>query len=294
MTAAIVLSAGLGTRLAPLTDELAKPLMPVGDRPALAHIAGALGRAGVGHVVANIHHRAGDFAHEIRGLEGKIQFLHEPAILGTAGGIANAAGALGEGRILVWNGDIVAPELDIAALVAAHDRSAAAAVWVVEPAAPGTGTVGLNDHGFVVRLRGETFGVETRGGEFLGIQVLGPDLRRALPREGCLVADVTLPLLRRGGRVGSFLYRGLWDDIGLPASLLRANLRWLERQGLAAWSAADATVAAGVVLERSVAGEGATFDGAGAVRECVVFPGARLTAPASRVLVARGATLAVP
>ena len=61
MTAAIVLSAGFGTRLAPLTDELAKPLMPVGDRPVLAHIRAALERAGIARVVANVHHRAGDF-----------------------------------------------------------------------------------------------------------------------------------------------------------------------------------------------------------------------------------------
>jgi NDP-sugar pyrophosphorylase family protein len=128
----------------------------------------------------------------------------------------------------------------------------------------------------------------------LGIQVMGPELRLAVPREGCLVADVALPLLRSGGRLASFLYRGVWDDIGQPASLLRANLRWLERQRLSAWSAASATVEAGVVLERSAVGAGAVIAGSGAVRECVVFPGARLDGPASRNIVGRRGALAVP
>jgi mannose-1-phosphate guanylyltransferase len=233
MTAAIVLCAGLGTRLAPLTDELAKPLMPVGDRPILAHVTEMLGAAGVTNIVANTHHRAPDFDHDYASLKSKLHLLYEPKILGTAGGVANAARALGDGPVVVWNGDILAPELDVAALMAAQERTPADALWVVEPAAPGTGTVGLDDHGNVVRLRGERFGAETAGGDFLGIQVMGARLRRALPAEGCLVADVALPLLRRGGRLASFPYRGAWDDIGQPASLLRA-ICVVERRHLAA------------------------------------------------------------
>jgi mannose-1-phosphate guanylyltransferase len=93
--------------------------------------------------------------------------------------------------------------------------------------------------------------------------------------------------------VASYLYRGPWDDIGQPASLLRANLRWLERRRLGAWSAAGGIVETAAVLERSLVGEAAVVKGAGLVRECVVFPGARLTAPASRRLVGACATLAV-
>jgi len=293
MTAAMVLSAGLGTRLAPLTDELAKPLMPVGDRPALGHIAAALGRAGIATIVANTHHRPGDFLREIKRWKPEVHLVHEPVILGTAGGVAHATAALGPGAVVVWNGDILAPALDVASLVARHREASAGAMWVVQPAAAGEGTVGLDDEGRVVRLRGERFGLETSGGDFLGVQVMGPELRRTLPGTGCLVADVALPLLRHGGRIDTFLYRGEWDDIGQPASLLRANLRWLEARGLEAWSAAGTTVEARARLERSLVGEGAAVTGAGVVRECVVFPGARLDAPASRLLAGARAILAV-
>ena len=293
MTAAMVLCAGLGTRLAPLTDELAKPLMPVGDLPVLAHIGAALAGAGLAPIVVNTHHRPADFAREVGRYKPEVHLVHEPMILGTAGGVAHAAAALGEGSIVVWNGDILAPALDVAALIARHRAASAGALWVVEPAAAGKGTVGLDDEGRVVRLRGERFGAETSGGDFLGVQVMGPELRRTLPSKGCLVADVALPLLRQGGRIDTFLYRGEWDDIGHPASLLRANLRWLAARGLGAWSAAGTTIDARATLERSVVAEGAVVNGAGVVRECVVFPGARLDAPASRVLAAARVTLAV-
>jgi mannose-1-phosphate guanylyltransferase len=293
MTAAIVLCAGLGTRLAPLTDELAKPLMPVGDRPALAHIAGALARAGITTIVANTHHRSIDFTNEINKWKHEVHLVHEPSILGTAGGVAHAATALGHGPVVVWNGDILAPALDVAALLAQHREAPASVLWVVEPTAAGNGTVGLDDEGQVVRLRGERFGHETSGGDFLGIQVLGSEPRRMLPHAGCLVGDVALPLLRRGGRIDTFLYRGEWDDIGQSGALLRANLRWLAARGLSAWSHAGAKVGTHVTLEQSVVGEGAAAMGTGVVRECVVFPGARIDAPASRVLAARRVTLAV-
>ncbi|MET0591580.1 MAG: sugar phosphate nucleotidyltransferase, partial [Polyangiaceae bacterium] len=289
MTAAIVLSAGLGTRLGALTKELAKPLMPVGDRPALAHIVERLVAARIDRVAINTHHRAADFASVRDRLGCDVEVLHEPNILGTAGGVANAAGALGEGDAVVWNGDIIAPDLDVAAVLAAFGSglaSGAGAIWVVAPLPIGAGTVGLDENGHVVRLRGETFGEERSGGDFLGIQVMGADLRRALPREGCLVGDVALPLLRRGGRIATFAFSGAWDDIGSPASLLSANLRWLTRSGRTSWSAPDAAIGDGVVLERAIVGAGARVAGAGAVRECVVFPGATLTAPATRKLVA--------
>jgi mannose-1-phosphate guanylyltransferase len=294
MTAAMVLCAGLGTRLAPLTDERAKPLMPVGDRPALAHIAAALGRAAVSTIVVNTHHRPADFSRETAQWKPDIHLVHERAILGTAGGVAHAAAELGAGPVIVWNGDIQAPDLDVTALLAAHRAASSSDVlWIVAPAARGNGTVGLDDDGRIVRLRGERFGVETAGGEFLGIQVMGPDVRRTLPPMGCLVGDVALPLLRRGGRIETFLYRGGWDDIGQPASLLRANLRWLEARGQSAWWAPGAAIDPRATLERSLVGEGAAVIGEGTVCECVVFPGARLDAPATRRLVASRVNLAV-
>ena len=293
MLSAIVLSAGFGTRLRPLTEHLPKPLMPVGDRPMIAHVAEALRRAGIERMVANTHHLAIDFEHEIKRLGIDVEVVHEPEILGTAGGVANASAALGSGEILIWNGDILAPALDVQALRERFTVTRVATLWVVEPAAAGRGTVGLDEQGNVVRLRGEVFGTEVSGGEYLGIQVMSPGLRATLPTKGCLVGDVALPLLRRGGTIASFTFRDEWDDVGQPDALLRANMRWLERGGLSAWSAADADIGPGVRLERSIVGAGARVRGHGAITESVVFPGAELSAPGDRVLVAKACRLVV-
>jgi len=282
----MILSAGFGTRLRPLTDELAKPLMPVGDRPILAHVVEVLARGGVRDVVVNTHHRASDFDRWSGRLGSNLQVVHEARILGTAGGLAHASAALGPSDVVVWNGDILAPDLDVAALVERRRQTGVDVLWVVERGAEGTGTVGLDDRGNVVRLRGRRFGVEASGGNFLGVQAVSAELRAGLPPEGCLVADVALPLLERGGTIASFAFDGAWDDVGTPAALLQANLRWLDRQGLAAYAAPDAQVEAGVRLERTIVGSGAVVRGSGRVYESVVFPGAEITAPEERALVA--------
>ena len=103
----MILCAGLGTRLRPLTDWCAKPLVPIGDRPALAHILDRL----VGtRAVVNAHHRAADIEAFARARSRDLLVSVEPDLLGTAGGIAHASPLLGSGDILVWNGDILADQ----------------------------------------------------------------------------------------------------------------------------------------------------------------------------------------
>ncbi|AKT40809.1 nucleotidyltransferase family protein [Chondromyces crocatus] len=286
MTGAMILAAGFGTRLRPLTDERPKPLVWVGDRPLLAHVVDRLARGGVQHVVMNTFHRAEDFGAEALGpLALPVHVVREATILGTAGGVANAAAWLGEGDALVWNGDILI-DLDVAALVTAHARHArharhahagVAATLAVAPRESGVGTVGVGAQGEVVRLRGERFGEEVAGGDFVGVQVVGAALRRDLPPEGCLVGDVYLPWLRQGGALSTFPAPTVWDDVGTVAAYLRANARWLQGRREGAFVGAGAVVADGVTVEASVVGAGARVLGHGTLRGCVVWPGAEVT-----------------
>src|ERR1700759_929288 len=97
-TGAMILAAGLGPRLRPLTDELPKPLVPIGDRPVLAHVAARLAAAGVREGVPNPPPLPVAFtAARLAALPVRLDVIHEPAILGTAGGVANAAPLLAEG-----------------------------------------------------------------------------------------------------------------------------------------------------------------------------------------------------
>ncbi|HVY45060.1 MAG TPA: sugar phosphate nucleotidyltransferase, partial [Minicystis sp.] len=153
MASGMILAAGLGTRLRPLTDELPKPLVPLGDRPMIAHAAARLAAAGVAPLAFNVHHLADAFASAALDGLGLVA-LREPRILGTAGGVANARRVLGPGEVVVWNGDLAA-DLDVGALLGAHVARGLAATLAVAPRPRGEGTVGLDAGGRVVRLRGE-------------------------------------------------------------------------------------------------------------------------------------------
>ncbi len=277
----MILAAGLGTRLRPLTDVRAKPLVPVGDRPALAHAIERLRAAGVTRVVVNAHHRAEDiraFVLALAQARGGVTVSEERELLGTAGGLARARALLGEGDVLVWNADILAT-VDPRALVEHHARERAEATLVVQPMAPGAGSVGLDAEGRIVRLRRERFAEEASGGEFLGVHVLGAALRARLPERGGLVEDVLLPALARGETLRAMPYAGRWHDIGTVAAYLAANRAWLEQRGLASWVGPGAHVAEAVTLDACIVGAGAAVVGQGALAGCVVWPGARAAAP---------------
>jgi mannose-1-phosphate guanylyltransferase len=274
----MVLAAGLGTRLRPLTDRRAKALVPVGDRPALAHVVDRLRAAGVSRIVANAHHHLPQLRVGLRALATPgtdLLLSEEPDLLGTAGGIARAAALLGEGDVLLWNADILA-DVDVPALLAAHRDEA---TLVVQPLERGQGSVGLDDAGRLVRLRRESFAAESRGGQFLGVHVLGRALRARLPAQGGLIEDVYLPALGRGEILRAHLFEGPWHDIGTMESYLAANLAWLAARGLARWIGPGAHVGEGVAIEGSIVGEGASVTGRGRFSRCVVWPGVSAIAP---------------
>lgn len=288
----MILAAGLGTRLRPLTDELPKPLLWLGDRPLIAHIAEQLAAGGVRRVALNKSHLAERFSRElIAAFPVPVDVLHEPEPFGTAGGLANAAGALGGGDVVLWNGDILI-DLDVAALCAAHAERGAGATLAVAPRPAGEGTVGVGARGEVVRLRGERFGEEAAGGDFVGVHVVGEALRRRLPPRGCMVGDAYLPWLREGRALATFAAPAVWHDIGTVAAYLAASARWLTESGRESYVGPGAFVAEGVAVTGSVVGAGARVEGEGALRRCVVWPGARATAPLEDAVVTTSGVVA--
>jgi mannose-1-phosphate guanylyltransferase len=284
MTSALILAAGFGTRLRPLTLELPKPVVPVGDRPLLGHVAAACRAAGVDSLVANAHHEHEKLSAVIKYLSLKIEVVVEGEIRGTAGGVAGARGRFESGAVLVWNGDILtnAPVRALLERAQADD----AQVLAVSPRPLGEGTVGMDGEGNVVRLRGRTFGHEVQSGDYVGVMALGPGVVAGLPERGCLMADVALPALAAGANVVTVSSLAPWTDLGDLASYVAANFRWLDESGAgAAWVAPGVTVPSGVDVERSLIGAGARVGGRGALREVIVWPGAPVVAPLTRAVV---------
>jgi mannose-1-phosphate guanylyltransferase len=286
----MVLAAGLGTRLGPLTDVCAKALVPVGDRPALAHVLERLLGAGAPRIVVNAHHRAGD-VHAFASAWGPaLAVSDERELLGTAGGVAHAASLLGAGDVVVWNADVLA-DVDLPGLVALHGAADAVATLVVRPVALGQGPVGVGADGRVVRLRAERFGSEVHGGDFLGVSVIGALLRERLPARGCLVSDLWLPALRAGAAIRVFSHVDPWYDIGTLASYLAANLAWLDARRLNRWVGDGARAESAVLLDRTILGVHALALGSGTLARCVVWPDATVTAPLADAVVTPGAVV---
>ncbi len=125
---AMVLAAGLGTRLRPLTYEITKPMVPVLDRPVMAHIVDLLDRHGFDQVIANLHY----FPETIREHFGdRLEYRFEPELLGTAGGVRACAEFFGDEPFLVISGDALT-DIDLGAFVARHEASGGIATLAVK------------------------------------------------------------------------------------------------------------------------------------------------------------------
>ncbi len=288
----MVLCAGFGTRLLPLTEELPKPLVPIGDRPLLGHIADRLLGQGVEKLVANLHHRSEEFNSLINTLGDKLQVVHEPEIRGTAGGIAGARPWLGPGPVLVVNGDIVGT-IPASELI---EHATDGLVMAVSARPREQGTLGVDAQGRVVRMRGQVFGSEVAGADYIGVAALGARCLGELPERGCLVGDWALPELARGGEVHTVAVCSDWSDIGSLESYFAANMRWRkEHRGEGSWVAPGARVGPSVRLVESLVGEGASVAGQGVVERCVVWPRAQVEAPlADAIVTTTGRVVTLP
>ncbi|MEO8359044.1 MAG: nucleotidyltransferase family protein, partial [Vicinamibacteria bacterium] len=131
---AVILAAGLGTRMRPLTDKTAKPALPVLNEPLIVRTLRELKRAGVSEVMINLHHRPetirAAIPHGDLGL--KIKFSRETAILGTGGALRKVRAWVGREPVLLVNGDVIF-DFDLKAMVAMHKKTNALATLALKP-----------------------------------------------------------------------------------------------------------------------------------------------------------------
>jgi mannose-1-phosphate guanylyltransferase len=233
----MVLCAGLGTRLRPLTGRLPKPAVPVATHPLVRYALASLRSAGVRRAVVNLHHLAGPMERAARdaaralGLE--LAVSREPIIAGTGGALREARAHLGGAEeIVVLNGDVLF-DVDLGAAVEAHRAGGALATMVLLPMPPGARFAAVEiDAGGAVRRIAGTFGPGGVGLvplHFSGVHVLSPALLDevpAAPHEADIRA-VYAPLMA-DGRVRGLLVDGYWNDLGEPRRYVDAHLDLLE------------------------------------------------------------------
>ena len=166
---AMILAAGLGTRLRPLTEERAKPALPVRGRPVVSLLLELLARQGIREVMINLHHLPDTIRRAVasdRPADLEIAWSNEERPLGTGGGIRRAADFLrGSETCVVLAGDMLL-DADLAGLSRAHRASGRDVTLLLrrDPREASFGSVGVDARGDVVRVGRHPVGAPDRGG----------------------------------------------------------------------------------------------------------------------------------
>ncbi len=229
---ALVLAAGLGTRLQPLTSRWPKPAVPLLGQPLLRYTLAVLARAGVTEFGLNTHHLAARMAQvaeaEAARFGLRLSLSEESVIQGTAGGIRGLRRVVeGEDGFLVWNGDaLFTPELG--PLLAAQRQGGAAATLLLLPMPPGASyaTVDTDAAGRVRRIAGRGPGGEALlPWHFSGVHLASPRIFSAMAEAGPedINRDVYPRLLQQGEVIRGAVVQAAWKDVGTPGGYLEAQ-----------------------------------------------------------------------
>ncbi len=211
---AVIMAGGRGSRLAPLTTVLPKPLMPLTDRPIVDVILRQLVAAGVQDITVSVGHLGGLIESWIRHDDDygiPVHFLYEAEPLGTAGALGNLGRP--QGTFLAMNGDILTT-LDFADLARMHEVSGAIATMAVKERSVAVeyGVVHTGDEGYVESLEEKpvlryTISMGVYAFDPRIIDLIGPNERVDFP-------DLLLRAIDRGETVATYPFTGHWRDIG--------------------------------------------------------------------------------
>lgn len=203
----MILAAGRGTRLAPLTDHTPKPMLPIKGKPLIEWQIRALAQAGISEFVINLHH-LGEQIEAYLGaghdLGVSISYSYEQDLLETGGGVKHALPLLGDAPFAILNGDIWT-DFDFASLPNQPDNGAPAQIVL-------TPTPKWRDKGDFEFANGK---VTARGTSYVycGIAVLRPELLYDQPEGAFSLRDVYFDLINQGN-LRANLFAGTWLDIG--------------------------------------------------------------------------------
>lgn len=279
----MVLAAGLGIRMRPLTARTPKPALPVLNRPLIAHVLEHLAAHGVTFAVVNSHHmpeRIEEAVMRARPAALEVRFSRESAILGTAGGLKKAENYFEGETFYLVNSDSLT-DADLTAAAAAHAASGRAATLVVRTHDPAGGyrPVGVAALGGpaarLLGIAGRRWGREdVLQRTFTGIHVMEPSVLEAIPpATACDInADIYPWLLDENPEaVGTWLHEGWWFEAGGPARYLELNLEMLARSGRDAVMGPGYRIDPEARVSRSVIGSRVRLARGAVVEDCVLW-----------------------
>lgn len=267
---ALVLTAGLATRLQPLSSVRAKAALPVAGTPLVERILRTLRAAGIRSVVLNLHHLAesitsvvGDGAR----FDLTVRYSWETAILGSAGGPARAIPLLESDRFLIVNGDTLA-NVDLRALTVQHIETNALVTMAVVDGRPGYNGVIADANGMV---RG--FGRDPGACHFIGIQAVNASVFAGVdPAVKSETVHGIYPTLAaaRVGAIRTLHTDAEFFDIGSPRDYLDTAITLAGRERRPLDRGTGCSVAADAVLSESILWDRVSIGAGARLSRCIV------------------------
>ena len=256
---AIVLSAGYGTRLWPLTEDRTKPAIPILGKPLVGYVAEYLAGYGIDEIVVNLHHRP----ESVRRALGdgnrfgvKLHYVEEPVILGTSGALDNTREFFEHETFVVVNGKIIT-DIDLNAALETHRSTNALATLVLLPNA-------RRERFSVVKTEGAritAFGGMPLPDEpgpaplmFTGIHILEPRILEYVPRGvfSDSVVHVYPHAIAKGEVVAAHVASGKWRELSTLTRYLDISIELLREQGQSYVAGEDIEIASGATVTDSV------------------------------------------
>ena len=292
----MILAAGYGTRLWPLTLDRAKPALPFMGRPLVGYVAEYLARFGCDEIIVNLHHRPESVRAALgdgRDFGVRLSYIEEPEILGTSGALDNARAYLEGDTFLVINGKI-ATDIDLGAALETHRRERALATLVLRPnvererysivEVEGNAVVKFGGYP-VARADGATDAQKIDDAVdhvaplmFTGIQILEPRIFDYIPRGvfSHSVTDVYIPAIARGERIAAHTASGMWHELSTIRRYLDISLSLLKREGRDVQLDETSIIEAREDVHDALLWENARVEAGARVRRAVIGAGVRI------------------
>ena len=278
---AMILSAGYGTRLWPLTEDRTKPAIPILGKPLVGYVAEYLAGYGWRDILVNLHHRP-DSVRKALGDGSKfgvnLQYIDEPVILGTSGALDNARNYFDSETFLVINGKLIC-DLDLNAALQTHRQSRAIATLVLLPNIRRERfTVVETANGLLKGFGGMP--TPASAGEdpplmFTGIQILEPSIFKYIPRGvfSHSTSDVYPQAMLKDERVAVHISSGTWYELSTLQRYLDISLAMLAARHETLTVGAQCAIAAGAEVTEAVLWDDVVVEPGARIRRAVLADG---------------------
>lgn len=225
---ALVLAAGLGTRLLPLTRYVPKPMFPVMNKPVMEYALELLRSFDIRDIAVNLHHLPDKITHHFGAGEAfgvRLNYSREDTILGTAGGIKALQSFLDGGPFIVINSDVFV-NIDLNQVIEFHKKKGSCLTLVLRPGNKRFDPIEVAPDGRIVHFMGAGNAREvTSRVTFTGIQIMEPEIFARIPENRfCGTTDEVFPaMIKENLPIYGYMHTGYWNDMGNPESYLELH-----------------------------------------------------------------------